>query len=150
MVQSCSKCKIGTNTAVDAGSLWCTGCGEQIVAQCEWTFSYSNRTNNYRRVPVYSRLKRFREWCIKTRIPYVLQHMSSILDLYAKLEFGWINNKKKRCYFFNKNCILFFCVTVLGITSPTHTIKTLKDEERVDAQLLEMCNLLEHHVKIFS
>ena len=110
MVQSCAKCKIGTNTAVDAGSLWCTGCGEQIVAQCEWTFSYSNRNNNYRRVPVYSRLKRFREWCIKTRIPYVLQHMSSILDLYAKLEFGWINNKKKTMLFFQQELYsIFLC-----------------------------------------
>ena len=146
----CTECG-GTDTAVHGGSRWCTQCGVQLEAQCQWTFSYScNRHNCNRRVPVYSRLKRFREWCLKIRIPYVLCNLDSIMDLYAIIEFSWLMDKKARCYFFNKNCILYFCVHILNLERKDDEITTLKDKERVDCQIREMCNLLENHRKVFS
>ena len=74
--------------------------------------------------------------------------MDRILDLYAILEFSWANDKKDRCYFFNKNCVLFFCVKVLEID--TAEITTLKDKARVDTQVKEMCELLERHYSNFG
>ena len=141
---TCPNCN-GTNNVVQENSRWCTDCGTQIESQCEWTFSY-NQVSNYRRVPVYSRIKRFRQWIISEKNELIHRYLDDILDVYSVLEFAWQTDKKKRIYFFNKNCILFFILEALDIEL---TVKTLKDKERVQIQLELMRELITSLQKYF-
>ena len=134
---TCSKCE-GTNSVVQGGSRWCTDCGTEIEANCDWTFSY-NQITNYRRVPVYSRIKRFRQWLLSLKKEKIECNLEDILNVYSVLEFAWQTEQKKRIYFFNKNCILFFILKSLNIALE---VSTLKDKERVTLQLERMDGLV--------
>ena len=137
VAEACSNC--GSNSsAVDSGSLWCTGCGTQLEAQCEWTFTYS-LCSNYRKVPVYSRIKRFQTWLKELDEPLIFAHFEEILLMYARIEFGFYPARGERTYFFNKNCVLAFILDYLGIGIE---VPTLKDKGRVEKQISKMNVLL--------
>ena len=63
-----------------------------------------------------------------------------IFTIFSQLEFFWnIKKNSKRSYFFNKGCVLQFCLDRIGIELEVHT---LKDKLRVEQQMTEMHNLL--------
>jgi hypothetical protein len=134
---ACSHC--GSNSsAIEGGSLWCTGCGTQLQAQCEWTFTYS-LCSNYRKVPVYSRIKRFQAWLKELNEPVIFANFEEILFLYGTIEFSFHPHRGERMYFFNKNCVLSFILEYLCLPLQ---VPTLKDAHRVEKQVTTMSKLL--------
>ena len=130
---TCPECK-GDSFVVENNSKWCTGCGLEIESHVQWTYTYS-LAHHHRRLPVYSRMKRFRQWLERMSNEVIKENISDIVDVCSLIEFGWQAGEKKRTYFFNKNCLLFFVLKELGLSVQ---VKTLKDEERVKLQLQRM------------
>ncbi len=142
---ACSNCG-SDSSAIEGGSLWCTGCGTQLQAQCEWTFTYS-LCSNYRKVPVYSRIKRFQTWLRELNQPVIFANFEEILCIYARIEFSFHPQRGERTYFFNKNCVLSFILEYLGLPLE---VPTLKDEDRVEKQIATMSKLLAELNKHFG
>ena len=132
-------CECGSHdTVIEGGVKWCTGCGAELERRCEWTFTYA-LCHNYRKVPIYSRIKRFRVWLQELNKPLIFANFERILMLYGQIEFSWEPRKTTRTYFFNKNCVLSFILEHLGIECK---VPTLKDNDRVQKQVKTMKALL--------
>ena len=134
-----SKC-CDAPTAISNNSEWCTNCGTQVRAQCQWVVGYNNPNCYRQRYPVYSRTKRFRSYIINLQETAILTNFNDVMDCFGLLEFHWGNKGcKNRKYFFNKSCVLYFVLKVLDV--PVE-IKTLKDKSRVESQVRAMQYLL--------
>ena len=62
-----------------------------------------------------------------------------VLNMFTFLEFKWSVSNKTRRYFFNKGCVLQFCLDRLEVDLTVHT---LKDTDRVKSQMEAMAELL--------
>ena len=133
------------NTIFVEGRSCCTGCG-LMFSEVQYVFSYHHKSV-YRKAPIYSRQKRFYTFLKTTTIPSV--HTNTIMDMFGKIEFHYsIFPPKNRMYFFNKNVVLYFIMTLMGLD--TDEVKTLKDRERVGVQISALRELVENHIPEWS
>lgn len=122
----------------DNGYLWCTGCGLQQNGRVEYVRSY-NCPQAHRRFPMYSRIKRFIAWMRSLKLELSADEFEEVLNMFTFLEFKWSVSNKTRRYFFNKGCVLQFCLDRLEVDLTVHT---LKDTDRVKSQMEAMAELL--------
>ena len=136
MVTECCKAK----SIVQGNSVWCTGCGAEVDSQVQWVTGYNN-PNTYRaKFPVYSRTKRFKNFILELKKLTIFMNFNPIMDTFGLIEFHWgIHGSKTRKYFFNKGCVLHYILQFLELDLE---VRTLKDEERVATQIIEMDRLL--------
>ena len=134
------------NSAIDQGFVWCIDCGVQLGRSQDYVQGYQSPQNFRHQFPVYSRIKRFVTWLRELQLPLELGEMEDILTLFAAIEFLWACSKAKRSYFFNKGCVLQFILDTLEIPLDVHT---LKDPNRVKAQMISMKELLDNNKLLF-
>ena len=130
------------NICYIAGRNVCTDCGLMFQNEVQYVFSYNHRPAFRHCVPVYSRRKRFYAFLKSLDHPAVSRNVETIMDRYCKIEFHYsIFPTKTRRYFFNKNVILFFIMSLLCLD--TDGIRTLKDSGRVNAQTISLQSLVD-------
>ena len=127
------------NIVAEHGLLWCSACGVKQVGRVEYVRSY-NSPQTHRRFPMYSRIKRFISWMRSLRLELSVDECEEILNLFTLLELKWSVSEKSRRYFFNKGCVLQFCLDFLGMKHLS--VHTLKDADRVKNQMRAMAELL--------
>ena len=129
------------NTTWDKGEKVCMGCG-QILPGRQYIVSY-NRQFTYRRVPVYCRQKRFRNFMRSLDNSEVNSNFDHILDCFGKLEFHYtIYKPVERHYFFNKHVTLHYIMKHLGLDHAS--IPTLKDQDRITSQCEMMDRIIQN------
>ena len=129
------------NSAWAQGLKVCTDCG-LVLPGVQYVFSY-NDMHSYKRIPVYSRLKRFRTFLRILNHPSVNMNFQHILDCFAKLEFHYmIFPPSERQYFFNKNVTLLYILKHLDLSNKG--IPSLKDSSRVTVQWKMMDKIIEN------
>ena len=120
----------------------CTDCGLVFDDSIQYVFSY-NHQSSFRRQPVYSRQKRFYHFIMQLKNSVILKHHMAIMDTFGQIEFYYsMAPPPGRQYFFNKNVVLFWIMTVLEL--PTENVKTLKDQQRVETQVRALCDIAQN------
>lgn len=143
---TCKSCQ-SSETTVEQGKLWCTGCGTELEDCPTWVTSYAV-PNHFKRFPVYSRVKRFIEYLRKINKQELNNIINEIIDYFGVIEFQWNMRKHiSRKYFFNKYVVLFFIARMLDVHIE---LRTLKDEERVKDQLKEISVLVSDFIEKFD
>ena len=145
MKMACKVCA-SENSVTDQGFVWCVDCGLQMGRSQVYVQGYQSPQTYRHPFPVYSRIKRFVVWLREMRLPLDNEDIEDILRLFSVIEFTWGCSKKARSYFFNKGCVLQFILDTLEIPFEVHT---LKDPNRVDAQMQSMRKLLEQGASLF-
>ena len=129
------------NTTWDGGEKVCTDCG-QILPGRQYVVSH-NRQFTYRRVPVYCRQKRFRNFLRSLDNSEINKNFDHILDCFGKLEFHYtIHKPVERQYFFNKHVTLHYIMKHLGLDH--NSIPTLKDNDRIAKQCSMMNTIIQN------
>ena len=133
-------CPCGSeNFVVENNWKTCTECGLENSYEPKYFVSYALPRHEYRR-QYYSRAKRFTKVLLDMKNEFIAKHFEEILELYALVEFHWINNrKKKRKYFFSQKIILWYILKQLGIPLE---VPVLKNVERSREQILSISKIL--------
>jgi len=128
------------NTVTENGGIWCITCGT-CVNNCPTYVRSYNHPYSYKRIPVYSRQKRFMQYILNLNSSVVRDNYENILLLFGRVEFFWnIFGTEERTYFFNRAVTLFFIAAMLDLDIE---VRTLKDKTRVDTQLRNLSKILE-------
>ncbi len=127
----CEFCNHKTSGIVEDGALWCDECGRYIRKQ-----DFVRSHNNFHVLkPIYNRVKRFHKFVQATGIANP-RDWQKIADVYSRLEFVWMSNRKQsyRTYFYAWRVMFQVCCSVLGIKCSLH----LKDATKEQRQFREL------------
>ena len=117
----------------------CTACGLENSYAPKYYVSYSQPCHEFRR-QYYSRAKRFTKVLLDMKSDLIATDFENILQLYALVEFHWINDTtKKRKYFFSQKIILWYILKQLGIPLD---VPMLKNRQRSREQIQSIAKIL--------